>query len=441
MKIHILFLFFLSYFLMPQAQELDWYVLNDCSGSIIPKFLEVDSMGNSYVVGIFSGETLFNSRTKDGPKYHSYSSIASQRIFFLKYDPEGKLLFSAKIYSKSSNGIYSDSYAFIQLHDGGFAFALHVNRSIYIKDADGADHMTSGREQVILLLFNANGTFKSGMPLGLTSVYKMLENEKGEIIFHGNDQRKSPQIAGVFSLQLEKNEWKKLQAPAENIVDFALVNGRISVLTSKFRLGIIMPGKQSFSLYELQDSNATQPYLHLFSQTIEGQIRGLVRLLEQSGKVEIVLKLWKNENANFLIGDSTTNLIKKQGLLVFDSDGKLKNLIDFEDLSLEIRHFINQQNGGYIGTGYIQQDDINDDPQMQNNFERFILIFDSNLKLQKKYSISKGFKLSWGCQPVKKNGKIYLCNSLINFENILGTRIEQTWREGFYVARLSQFKE
>ncbi|MCB0852636.1 MAG: hypothetical protein KDD63_10450, partial [Bacteroidetes bacterium] len=442
MKNPFIFLLFACLSHSLYGQKLDWFALNDCADFINPQFLEVDTAGNSYIIGKFKGETFFHSATPEGPKHHTYTSSSWQRTFLLKYDSAGNLLYFINMYGTSSNGNYADPRAFIMLSDGRLALAAYTENGIYTRDATGSEQTIRGNDEMMLLVFSTEGKLLSGTPLGLKNTSKMIEDSVGNLYFAGVKKSYSREIPAVFLLKKGEKELLRLPAPDSAVIDIELKNEKLWFLTSDESTGRFRSGSQSFSLYELTSSEAGQSYLRHFTKTFNGHHNATVSLLNQSGDIEVLLQITKQEKAVLTLSDNPVNHFKQNGIFLFQHNGNIKSHLDLDNVHGNLFRLQSRKNGGYLASAFAREniylggkDSIVVQPQPDYYWEKFVLIFDSSLKLERYSSLGSSNSDYYQCNPQEVKGKLYFSAILVNFGHFGGVYKELNWKAGFYVAR------
>lgn len=116
-----LLLLFLCNCLFVHAQQIMWTAQTDCGNYINVLKAISDKKGNCFVVGRFSGETLFRSVNSKGKSITKYGSDYSHVNFLAGYNSEGDLLFA----NKFSGGDYFAVRGMCTYGDGSILLFFH----------------------------------------------------------------------------------------------------------------------------------------------------------------------------------------------------------------------------------------------------------------------------------------------------------------------------
>ena len=289
---------------------------------------------------------------------------------------------------------------------GDLALAAYTDNGIYIKDATGSEQTVRGNDEMMLLLFTTEGQFLSGKPLGLKNTSKMVEDAKGNLYFAGVKKNYSREISAIFLLEEGKKELQRLPAPDSAVIDIELKNERLWFLTSDEPTGRFRSGRQSFSLYESTSSEAGQSYLKHFTKPFNGHHNANASLLSHSGEIEVLLQITKQEKAVLTLSDIPVNHFKQNGIFLFHHNGNIKSHLDLDHIHGNLFRLQSRKQGGYLASAFAREniylggkDSIAVQPQPDYYWERFVLIFDSSLKLEGYSSLGSSNTSYYQCKP------------------------------------------
>lgn len=430
-----------------QGQQLDWFVLNDAGSVITPHFLEVDPFGNSYIVGQFSGETMFHSADPNGKTHHTYTSENWNKTFITQYNHAGELQFLVKITGNGSNGRYAEPRACLLLADGRLALAVYTDLGITIEDANGEKHQVGGRQQILLLFFSTQGAYLSGTILPLEKIGQITENSTGRLYMQGLKKNYNRERNGLFYLENDQKELKQVALGDVPILDFKLLHGKIYFLTYEDKTEKYYHKTRTIGFYEVHEENIPTGLAPNFTRTFEGYSSSHVNLLETGGKVEIALRISKQSKSRFKFEAEAGKIFENNCLFMYNTAGEVTYFTDLKALSVHNFHLQGRPDGGYYATAlphqnfkFPGQDSIRIPRLPPETQEKVILSFDAYMNLQGHAFVGGASHQDPRIDLQSWEGKLIYTSKLVNFGNFMGAYKELKWRAGFYVLMLEQLK-
>ncbi len=426
---------------LAQCQQIDWFVLNDAAHRISPQFLEVDTAGNSYVVGQYWGETMFRSADSSGKSFHTYTGEQLGKIFLTQYDHRGSCHFLVKI--RSSGNDYLAPSAFHRLADGRLLLAAYTQSGLSLEDAAGAAHSLSARNQTALLFFSPDGILLSSLTLPMIQLNKIAESKTGRLYLLGSQESYSRKISGIFFLEKGENELQALTLSELPVTDFILLEDKLWYIVSEEKKGKHQAMSRTFELFSWDEKEpASTAEAHL-KRSLEGYAFAATELMQVAGEIEIALRIAVIDPGRFRFEAEKDKPFAHHAIFIYTSSGEVKYFADFNHLYVSHLHLQGRENGGYYASAFPQktfklagQDSIQPRAHSTHIFEKILLRFDEKMEL-KSYIFVGG--ANWQYAKIalhESKGKTIYASQLADYGYFGEDYQELHWRAGFYVMSL-----
>ncbi|MGB0523135.1 MAG: hypothetical protein ACPGJS_09250 [Flammeovirgaceae bacterium] len=424
---------------------MDWFVLNDASGALNPRFLELDKEGNTYLVGEYSGEVMFRSAEPSADTFHTLAP-SKKKVFLSKYDVNGNLLFGATIKALGSSNHLIGIRGFKVLADGRLLVGVYSDYDIIIRDANGEKHQFKLYKKMLLLYFSNDGKFLKHTKFPYKHAHHFQEDQYGRIYCVARGRSR-----GIFYQDKGTEAFQQLNfTPLRNYNYNSTLFQGYQVLGDDLWILIVENKTERYSkkhliqLYKLNARKTPTTIAPIFTKKIEGYSDYACNLVVNQGTVEVVLGVNKSKNATFKVNSSKLFDFAHNGLVIFSADGQVKLKEDMSFLPARSLRVTPSQIGGYyvLGRPYKtfklkgQQDSIMVKAHSPYVYDQLLMKVDDNFSLEW-YTKAGGTSDQYFVLGVQEHqGSVIYASAIRDYGEFLGAYKEVNWLAGCYLMKI-----
>jgi len=453
MKVTYFFGIFFVFAFSTQAQQLDWLALSDAAANASIRHTEIDAEGNVFLMGSYSGEIMLKSATEQGKSFHGHANKGYSRSFITKYDRDGNMLFTIRLYKLKAKALNSgiEIQASTLLSNGNLVVAAYsMVSNIVIEDAEEKTHFAKRSSQYAFLLYFSNtGQFIKSIELPLQQVQSIQEDANGRLyVMHRSSK------AGSFHLYYLEKGTKAFQEIAfskkNNIEDFTIKDAKVWLLTSK-KGGLRYLYELSLSTWsgKAKDSVESQFTVSFGDAAAELPFGFKAKLLPEGKRMEVVINMYEvfkqtEHKQKVIMSNGPTVYFNGNGFILLKEDGSFKKSLNMGKQEGNVGWLQRSSNGNYYVTLAPVQDILLPNyPRIQakkyskNIAERVLIKF--NQQLAPVWSTHLGATSdsypSYGVEIYQD--KLLYAASLARDSQLLGKEYKLNWRSGLFLLQIS----
>ncbi len=452
-----LFLFLFSQICF--SQQCNWLSLIDCGGYMNIDGMDVDQSGDCIVYGRFSGEIAFNSVQPSDTIIRKYAEESWRKLFIVKYNAQGKVVFAIDMKSIYSNQDLMDFQDVKCMVNGDVLISLWFKDNFYIKDGTGTKTIIKRTNSPnALVRLNSEGKVMWTKNFEAGDFRFSEEDNNGNVLMYTHNTLASHTKNRIGIIDINGQMIKQTELP-ENILFHSLcvVNKEVLMLLSlnkRARTDVtvfenIQLAPQTYYILKTDLSLTEFTVETSFSPPAYGEVSQLILNPINKDNYNIILST-RNTNTSYVTGSPAPFMYKsfkldpdslKFNLMLISLDKK-GNYLNHRIIPAAFfnNHLYNGNDGNLLLTftaprdgcvfGNLKIDSISNSPDIFNLVYAYL---DNDLSILKAFNGGSTNAIHDPSFLKEKSGTLYGVSNLIDSGVLCNDTIITKWKSGGYI--------